>query len=99
MKYAVCKRKDGEFECLRIYNLSVNDSYKVVVAKTISQISLDNRTRKAPAKITQIIDVVEHGKGFSPHDHLVWASERCKEAETATYPIYDFEYPEKGVAL
>lgn len=98
MKYfAICKLKNGEFECISVHRFNVSLKYKEIVNNVIKQLENDNRTRKEHYKIIEFVDLVEHGNGFNTHDHLVWAKSCCEAAKQVAYPIYDFIHPENGV--
>lgn len=95
--YAICELKNGEFECIQIYKVNVLEKYKEIVNNAIKQLKSNNEIRNEQYKIIKLVDVVGHGNGFTPHQHLVWSEQRCEEAKTATFPIYDFEHPENGI--
>lgn len=92
MKYfAICELKNGEYECITVHRQNVSLKYKEIVDNVIKQLVNDNKTRKEQYKIIKFVDLVEHGNGFSPHDHFEWAKECCEVAKRAAWPIFDFE--------
>lgn len=95
--FAVCKLKNGEFECIRIQRANVSMKYKDIVNRFIEELKGENEIRTEDYKIIKFVEVVEHGNGFSPHFHSVWCKARCEEAKFNEFPVYDFEHPENGI--
>ena len=97
--YAICELKNGTYECIYVLPRNVDIKYKEMVINVIDQLKRDNETRKEEYKIIKFVDLVEHGNGFSVFDHYKWCEQRCEEAKTATFPIYDFKHPENGIQI
>lgn len=74
--------QDNEVTCERLTNILILDDKETIIVKATKQMAMFNKGLKEGCKHVKLIEVYEHGNGFTPKGHMNWRDDIISELKS-----------------